>query len=179
MRLLIARHADTQKDMHDISMDGMVADALSAKGNKQAEALAKHLSSLRIDYIYSSDILRAVATAYVVSDVIPDVTLMLTKDLRIKSPEETESEFFARVGKFICGLESKAKQGAVLLIAHSDVISAILGCFGAGSGSQLAHAGISEFILENNGNFSSLCADGKCSASVVRINDTSHLRGIN
>ncbi len=178
MRLLIARHADTQKDMHDISMDGMVADALSAKGNKQAEALAKHLSSLRIDYIYSSDILRAVATAYAISDAMPDVTLMLTKDLRIKSSDESEAEFLARVGKFICGLESKTKHGAVLLIAHSDVISAILGCFGAGSGSQLAHAGISEFILKSNGNLASLCAEGGCGASVVRINDTSHLRGI-
>jgi len=163
MRLIIARHAEMKEHIDDIS-DDRVEEVLSEKGKQQAEALADSLKNAGINYIYSSNVMRAVATAYIISDAMPEITLMLTKDLSLRHGGESQEEFISRLKSFIKSLNQKYNQHTILLIAHSDVIATIINFLSAANNSNFALAGISEFNIGQNGD-----------VEVIRINDTAHL----
>jgi broad specificity phosphatase PhoE len=164
MKLLIARHAETNPNGHDMSQNGGVIGALSEKGKSQATKLAEHLKEFKIDYIYSSDILRSIATSYIVSDAMPDVTVMLTKDLRIKNPEESTDAFNQRVTTFLDGLKNKFENQTILLVSHSDVVQILLTILESERSSAPALGAVSEFSLKDTN-----------SPVAIRVNDTSFL----
>lgn len=164
MRLIIARHAESNPLNNQVAEISGVIGALSEKGKDQAAKLASHLKDFRISYIYSSDILRAIATSYVISDEMPDVTVMLTRDLRIKETNETEDEFNARVKKFVEGVCNKYDNQTILLLTHSDVILSLFKALEVKNPTAPGLAAVSEFIIKTG-----------TEPSVIRINDTSFL----
>ena len=62
VRLILVRHGETAWNAHQ-RYQGVTDVALSAKGQRQAQALAPRLSGETIDAIYSSDLQRAWQTA--------------------------------------------------------------------------------------------------------------------
>ncbi|MFZ6015667.1 MAG: histidine phosphatase family protein [Patescibacteria group bacterium] len=149
MRLFIARHAETVPNMNGISVDQTMHNVLTDLGRAQAGMLAKHLRERSIDYIYASDILRTLATAYVISDAMPEITLMLTKDLRAKDSKESAAAFEVRISNFVRGLRQKYDKHNVLLITHSDVISQIRSAL-VGKPAEVDLASITELLLGPN-----------------------------
>ncbi|MBD3281217.1 hypothetical protein GF391_00535 [Candidatus Uhrbacteria bacterium] len=165
MKLLLARHAETNPNGHDDPQNGGVIGALSEKGKLQAQKMAEHLSAYGVNYIYSSDILRAIATAYIVSDAMPDVTVMLTQDLRIKSNDEANEEFAKRLKKFIYGIKDKYGKETVLIVTHMDALKIMLEIMGADKPGTPPLASVSEFALSAEGFF-----------IPIRVNDDSYLK---
>lgn len=58
MKLYLVRHGETDNNVKKI-IQGHSNSKLTKLGKKQAQLLAKRLSKVRLDYIYSSDLLRA------------------------------------------------------------------------------------------------------------------------
>jgi len=164
MKLLFTRHAETNPNGHDVTQNGGVLGALSEKGQDQASRLAKHLSEFNISYIYSSDILRAIATSYIISDTMPDVTVMLTKDLRIKDPSESNENFQKRLKTFLDGLVAKYDKQAILVVTHQDVIQNILKLLDIENPTSASLGAVSEFEITHNN-----------PPKAIRVNDTSFL----
>jgi len=150
MKLIIVRHAEVNLDYKGYEQNGGVIGALSDTGKNQAEKLAHHLSAYKVGYIYSSDILRAVATAYVISDSMPDVTVMLTKDLRIKDTDEDADHFKKRLTTFLDGLIQKYERETVIVVSHSDAMQILFGLLGCKSKIIPGLSSISEFDLKHN-----------------------------
>lgn len=95
MRLLIARHGATPNNA-EARYTGQSDVALSALGERQAEALAQALADERLDGIVSSDLRRARATAEAVARY-HDVSLVEDADLREIAMGEWEGQTFAEV----------------------------------------------------------------------------------
>ncbi|MDF1496751.1 MAG: histidine phosphatase family protein [Patescibacteria group bacterium] len=163
MKLLIVRHAESNPDGNGFHHNEGVIGALSESGKAQAELLAKHLSTYKVGYIYSSDILRAAATAYVISDGMPDVTVMLTKDLRMIDPSESAEVFKNRVETFLNGLRQKYEHETIIIVSHSDVIQNLFDLLGHNSKVAPELCSVSEFDVDD---------DSK--AETVRVNDTKY-----
>jgi broad specificity phosphatase PhoE len=138
-----------------------VIDALSELGKIQADHVAEHLSTFRVSYIYSSDIPRAVATSYVISDSMPDITIMLTKDLRLMSSGESVEDLKQRVKIFLDGLTKKFDNQTVIIVTHSDIIQLLFNLLGYTSKVIPSLASVSEFDLKKN-----------TDPEAIRINDT-------
>ena len=64
--IILARHGETQWNVEEV-FRGRIDVGLNENGIKQAELLAKYLSNLRIDGIYSSPLKRALKTAEVIA----------------------------------------------------------------------------------------------------------------
>ncbi len=60
--IILARHGETEWNVAEV-FRGRIDVELNATGLKQAELLAKHLSQLKIDAVYSSPLKRALKTA--------------------------------------------------------------------------------------------------------------------
>lgn len=68
MRILFARHGESQANLlHQISNRGLV-HGLTLRGREQAAALAQRLAPESITHIYTSPLLRAVETAVLVAE---------------------------------------------------------------------------------------------------------------
>jgi broad specificity phosphatase PhoE len=61
MRLIIVRHGETPDNLNDISQ-GQRDTVLTQKGREQAKRLAERLKNEKIDFIYSSDLMRTKQT---------------------------------------------------------------------------------------------------------------------
>ena len=64
--IILARHGETQWNVEEI-FRGRIDVELNETGVKQAELLAKYLSALQIDAIYSSPLKRALKTAEMIA----------------------------------------------------------------------------------------------------------------
>lgn len=151
MRLIITRHGETEENKLGIMM-GHLPGILSKAGVEQAKKLAKELKKEKIDYIYSSDLLRAVDTAREISKRHPNIPIRFVKNLRERHlgefqgrnekdfdwnsdyykaaavhPKGGESieELFNRVKKFLDSISVKHKNKTVLLVAHNGTIRAL------------------------------------------------------
>ena len=164
MKLLIVRHAETNPDGNGFNQNGGIIGALSENGKYQAERIAQHLSSYKVSYIYTSDIVRAVATSYVISDSMPDVTVMLTKDLRIKDPDESADRFRQRIASFLDGLKQKFDKQTIIIVSHSDAIQVLFELLNHKTKTIPGLSSVSEFDIAPNSDPVS-----------VKINDTGHL----
>lgn len=67
MRIYFARHGESQANLlHEISNRGL-RHGLTPKGRRQAQALAERLQEIPITRIYSSPILRAIETSFILA----------------------------------------------------------------------------------------------------------------
>lgn len=163
MKLLLVRHAEGAVNQPGDFSNRSINSALSDNGKDQAQKLAKRLRLYNINYIYSSNICRAVGTAYVISDEMPEVTVMLTKDLRVRDSEESDADFEKRIKHFYEGLLNKYNGDTVLVVAHMDVLSAMFKLLNYSGQAAPQQASLSEFDIS-----------GQDVESVV-VNDTSFL----
>ncbi len=167
MKLLLARHAETNPNGHNDPQNGGVTGALSETGKLQAQIMAEHLAAFGVNYIYSSDILRAIATAYIVSDAMPDVTVMLTRNLRIRSADESNEDFGVRLQNFLLGLKDKYQKKTVLIVTHMDALKIMLEIIGIANSGTPSLGSVSEFSLSPEGVY-----------APIRINDDSFLQSV-
>lgn len=84
MKLIIIRHGQTEDNVSKI-VQGHLPGKLTKLGEEQAKKLALRLKDEKIDYLYSSDLTRAVDTANIVAQFHKDTPLIFTKDLREKN----------------------------------------------------------------------------------------------
>ncbi len=66
MKIIVTRHGETEENKHGI-LTGWKSGALSAKGKKQVERLAKELGDTKIDVILSSDLQRCKETVAILN----------------------------------------------------------------------------------------------------------------
>lgn len=81
MRLILVRHGETVENKKRI-VQGHTHGTLSRTGVNQARLVAKRLSDLNIDIIFSSDLRRAVNTAKEITKYHPESKFILDKRLR-------------------------------------------------------------------------------------------------
>lgn len=95
MRLLLARHGATPNNAQQ-RYTGQSDVPLSALGQRQAEALSKRLASERLDYVVTSDLTRARATAEAIA--LPHgLPVRLDADLREISMGAWEGSTYAEI----------------------------------------------------------------------------------
>jgi len=149
MRLILTRHGKTIENEQGIMM-GHLPGHLSELGKEQAKKLALRLKDEKIDFIYSSDLARAVDTAKEVARNHSDISLYFITDLRernlgdlqgrlsseVKVPEgnmfmeipngESLYELLMRAQNFLKTIYGKHKNETVLLVSHNGIQKAII-----------------------------------------------------
>lgn len=81
MNIYIIRHGETRKD-RVFNLDGYPDAELTETGLRQAHLTGKHLSKVRFNAIYSSDLKRAVQTAEIISSYQQELLLEVDKQIR-------------------------------------------------------------------------------------------------
>jgi len=148
MKIIIARHGETEENKAGI-LQGHIPGQLSRLGIEQAKKLALRLKDEKIDYIYSSDLARAIDTAEEISTYHPKTPLEPTQELREmdlgkftgrqKSELETNNQTFVvgssyddpgvesradlhgRAERFVKDIMAKHPDATVLLVGHSGI----------------------------------------------------------
>jgi len=141
--LFIVRHGETEANVRGIDA-GPLDFPLTRRGVKGASFIAKTLSKLDIDAVYSSPVFRAVETAKILAGPhgLKVKTLEELTEAKLKpqfvgkkgrhhiltSPDafsETNDGLVERTVKAIEIVQRRAK-GNVILVSHGDVITAML-----------------------------------------------------
>jgi len=141
--LFVVRHGDTEANEEDIDA-GPMDFPLTKKGVKGASFLAKTLSKVKIDSVYSSPVYRAVETAKILArphdlkvNTLEELTEAKLKPQYVgkkgrhhilTSPgafSESNAELQDRVWKAVA-IIGKNSKGNVIMVSHGDVISAML-----------------------------------------------------
>lgn len=153
MHVYAIRHGETEENVRGIIM-GQMDGTLTANGIFHAKHNARTLKDTKLDYIYTSDLLRCVLTAKEIKKLHPDTPLIKTADIRevnfgylqgLKSSQidwdkelgkdrqngtpkggESIHNMRERVEKFIADLSSKHKGKNVLLVTHAGVIRQLI-----------------------------------------------------
>jgi broad specificity phosphatase PhoE len=81
MNIYIVRHGETRKE-RIFNLDGHPDGELTNIGLKQAHLTGNHLSKVRFNAIYSSDLKRAVQTAEIISSYQQDIHVGIDKQIR-------------------------------------------------------------------------------------------------
>ncbi len=84
MRLILVRHGRTVENQKRI-VQGHIQGTLSKEGVRQARLLAKRLSDMKIDFIFTSDLKRAKDTAKEIVKFHPEAKLVEDRRLRERS----------------------------------------------------------------------------------------------
>ena len=141
--LFIVRHGETKANEQDVDA-GPLDYPLTKRGVKGASFIAKVLSKVNIDAIYSSPVFRAVETAKILArpHKLKIKTLEELTEAKLKpeyigkkgrhhiltSPEafsETNKELLERTHAAVEMISKKSK-GNVIVVSHGDVITALL-----------------------------------------------------
>ena len=141
--LFIVRHGETEANKNDIDA-GPMPFPLTNKGVKEASFIAKKISKVKINAVYSSPVFRAVETAKILArpHKLKVKTLEELTEAKLKpeyvgkkgrhhiltNPDafsETNNDLLNRVGKAI-EIVKKEADGNVILVSHGDVIAALL-----------------------------------------------------
>ena len=141
--LFIVRHGETKANVKGIEA-GPLHYPLTKRGIKGAEFIAKTLSKIEVNAIYSSPIFRACETARILAKPhhLKIKTLEELTEVKIKpefigkegrhhiltNPEaysETNDELLDRTKKAL-DLIIKAVDGNAIVVSHGDVINALL-----------------------------------------------------
>lgn len=154
MKLYLVRHGQTKENKLGIVM-GQRPGGLSDLGKKQIKKLARRLKDEKIDYIFTSDLKRAVGTAKEIAKFHPRVKLVKAKGLRerhhgiyqgkqvkfwIEAKEKSGKEWHEfkprggessvevqrRVIKFYKKVVAKYPRGSVLFVAHGNALTELL-----------------------------------------------------
>jgi broad specificity phosphatase PhoE len=92
MKLIIIRHGQTVDNVNKI-VQGHLPGKLTKLGIEQAQKLAVRLKDEKIDFIYSSDLTRAVDTANIVAQYHKDTPLIFSRDLREKNQGSFQGKY--------------------------------------------------------------------------------------
>jgi broad specificity phosphatase PhoE len=141
--LFIVRHGETKANKRGINA-GPLGYPLTKKGVKEALFIAKKLSKLKINAVYSSPVFRAQETAKILAHPhnLKVKTLEELTEVKLKpefvdkigryhiltTPEaflETNHELLRRTDKAIEIIKNEAN-GNVIVVSHGDVIAAML-----------------------------------------------------
>ena len=137
MRLYLVRHGETIENLKGICQ-GQLEGTLTDKGIEQAINVADFLKSERIDFIYSSDLKRAVNTAMETAKHFPNTPFYQDKRLReryfgsyqgIQFPEnrrdlvlpldaETDKQLIERVKSFYDEIVKSHLNSNLLIVSH-------------------------------------------------------------
>ena len=141
--LFMVRHGETKANKEDVEA-GSLAYPLDKSGLKEVAFIAKTLSKVRVDAVYSSPIFRAVETAKILArpHKLKVKTLEGLAEVKLK-PEfvgkkgrhhilttpsaylETNDELLERTSKAVQTIKEEA-DGNVIVVSHGDVITAML-----------------------------------------------------
>ncbi len=141
--LFVVRHGETKANEDDIDA-GPLDFPLTKKGVKEASFIAKTLSKVKVNAVYSSPVFRAVETAKILAaphklkvKTLEDLTEAKLKPIFVgkkgrhhilTDPEafsETNEELQARIGRAIETIRTEAT-GKAVVVSHGDVITAML-----------------------------------------------------
>ncbi len=137
MRLYLVRHGETIENAKGICQ-GQMEGTLTQKGIEQAIMVANFLKSEQIDFIYTSDLTRAVNTAIETAKHFPNAPIHQDKRLRErffgsyqgkKFPEnrrdlvippdaETDNQLIERVKSFYDEIVKKHINSNILIVSH-------------------------------------------------------------
>jgi broad specificity phosphatase PhoE len=150
MRLIITRHGETEENKRGI-IQGQLQGTLTTKGIWQAKKLAKRLQHEKIDYIYSSDLLRSVNTAKEIHkyhletpiEFISELRERYFADLQGKTKKEagvheqfrnikeknveTPQEIQLRARNILQKLLKKHPYDSILIVGHGAINMALIG----------------------------------------------------
>lgn len=127
MKIFLIRHATPDWHRRDIPYDILPGPMLTAKGEKEAEALAAFLNSQDVTKLYHSPFERAARTAIIASGIngIPCVEEARLTEWRGR--DETESDVRARMkAVFEDACAEAAQAGPIGLVSHGGPIGALL-----------------------------------------------------
>lgn len=141
--LFIVRHGETKANERGIEA-GPLDYPLTKKGVKEASFIARSLSKVKVNAVYSSPVFRALETARILAGphklkirTIEELTEAKLKPRFVgkkgrhhilTNPEaysETNDDLLWRTGKAIEIIKKEA-QGNVIVVSHGDVITAML-----------------------------------------------------
>jgi probable phosphoglycerate mutase len=196
MEVLLIRHAiPIRRELET----GIADPELAVEGLKQAELMAKYLSTEKLHAIYASPMQRAQQTASPLAAVqgltiqtvdgvaefdknsnqyVPVEELKATNDPRWQemlrgewtSSDETEEEFIGRIVSSVEQIISNHASQRVAIVCHGGVINAYI-CHVLGLANQRG------FFYPNYTSIHRIAAAGSGERSIVTLNETSHLRG--
>ena len=150
MKLIITRHGQTVWNKHKRTQ-GRVHNRLSKEGIISVQNIAEKLKNVKIDYIFSSPLLRAVQTANLINKnhnkkIIKDQRLtdidqgsftgryfdtLTSEELIIKNNRDKKYgmeslwELYDRVNDFLSFLKQNYPSSTILIVTHSGVASFI------------------------------------------------------
>ena len=151
MYLIITRHGETLENKKGLFL-GQLPGSLSSKGIRQAKKLALRLSNHQIDFIYSSDLARAIETTNEIAKYHPGALISYVEELReqhlgdyqgsrIKDilrdshhtkwslqpiNGETLQKLFSRAKQFMTFLLSNHTNDTVLIVGHNGINKALI-----------------------------------------------------
>ncbi len=73
MNIILIRHGQSEGNKSKI-WQGYRPSSLTKKGRKQAKKVAEYVQNEKIDYIYSSDLKRALETAEIIAEKFPNIS---------------------------------------------------------------------------------------------------------
>ena len=196
MEVLLIRHAiPIRRELET----GIADPELAVEGLKQAELMAKYLSTEKLHAIYASPMQRAQQTASPLAAVqglaiqtvdgvaefdknsnqyVPVEELKATNDPRWQemlrgewtSSDETEEEFIGRIVSSVEQIIANHASQRVAIVCHGGVINAYI-CHVLGLANQRG------FFYPNYTSIHRIAAAGSGERSIATLNETSHLRG--
>lgn len=203
MRVIFTRHGETKENVAGISMGQGVDGTLNETGVLQAQRLAHRLKDEVFQYMYVSDLKRAVDTAKEIHIYHPQTELVLAPELRERNlgiyeggpreqwkkvmkespipfhafkPEKGESyqELQERVKQFFRQLLERHSEDNILLVAHTGVLTMLfLHLFDR----PLSLEEYEHFKPENTAvTICDISPDGKCTTHL--LNNTEHLEKV-
>lgn len=138
MKFILVRHGETVENKKGI-IQGHLCGRLSKEGKNQSKILAKKLQDEKIDYIYSSDLKRAIDTAEILN-TFHSLEIFKSKNLRefdfgllsgtlkkdLKSFNNSEIETTKSVDKRVSSFLSsniirKPLNSTILIISHGGI----------------------------------------------------------
>jgi len=141
--LFIVRHGETEANKKDIDA-GPLDYPLNKKGIKEVSFIAKAISRIKINAVYSSPVFRAVETAQILAHphrlrvkILEELTEAKLKPEFVgkkgrhhiltdpEAFEETYSDLLERTIKSI-EIVKREVEGNVIMVSHGDVIAAML-----------------------------------------------------
>lgn len=201
MNLIIVRHGETDHNVSGIVM-GHAPIPLNKRGHEQAARVAQRLRDESIDVICSSDLSRAKSTAAAIAEHHPKVHMHITDAVRERSlgiyegqhrdvldparhasgqpfhewrPDQGESmvDLQQRAISWLHAMQQFHPHSTVLLVSHGGFIYALL--------THIFHGQDFAFRPEyrhDNTGLTKILFDGSGQPTLVTLNDTSHLQGM-
>ncbi|MEE9525982.1 MAG: histidine phosphatase family protein [Candidatus Woesearchaeota archaeon] len=145
MNLILTRHGETIENIKKIYQGQKIQGTLSKLGIEQAKKLALRLKDEKIDYIYSSDLARALDTAKEIAKFHQDIPLILVKELRERASKtlagkhtseidfknlptdtETRADMRKRVKKLLDQVYEKCPDKTILFVGHAGINKSLI-----------------------------------------------------